>query len=95
MAFKNSKNLSQSNKNGIVKTEQTDPGNASGNLASRSFSVNTRVFGKDITNKVLNSTGAVAIPNQTETQSMKTRQSMYSNHGQLNRKPSPSVNSNN
>jgi hypothetical protein len=67
---------------------------------SRSFSVN-RAFGKDITNKVLNSTGAVTIPNQggkglqPSMDSDKPREIRGGSQGtRESRKPSPSIMSN-
>ena len=61
MAFKNSKqNISQSGKHtGIIGNDIPKEGNQNP-IVTRSFSVN-RAFGKDITNKVLNQSGAAAI----------------------------------
>ena len=64
---------------------------------TRSFSVN-RAFGKDITNKVLNNTGAVSIPNQGKilNDDSKARGSLHagSQEREKLRKPSPSMHSN-
>lgn len=59
MAFKNSKNgISQSSKNGVVKSDVQKDG--SSNIIGRSYSHN-RAFGKDITNTVLNNSGAATL----------------------------------
>lgn len=60
---------------------------------NRSFAVN-RAFGQDITHKILNSSGAVALPNQggNDLSKDKIRESLRG--PQAGRKPSPSIHSN-
>lgn len=63
MSFKSNKNTVSSNQNSnaanINISNQNDKSNQEVGI-SRSFSVN-RAFGKDITNKILNSSGAVSL----------------------------------
>jgi hypothetical protein len=79
MALKNQKN----NTGSQTKIGKNYPGEESMKAVNKSYSLN-RAFGKDITNKILNSSGAVALPNQTE-HSMKPRMSIRG--GDAGRKP--------
>ena len=64
---------------------------------TRSFSVNpNRAFGKDITTKVVNTSGAVQIPNQGKSDDCGARNGLHagSQEREKIRKPSPSIHSN-
>ena len=71
---------------------QDHVGESGGIKVNRSFAISNRAFGKDITQKVLNSSGAVGIPSHMKDDKENHRKSMVIKTG--SRKPSPSMNSN-